>query len=61
MHRPSSTHAPMTPTAGSAVEKSPSQARVTPPSPTSSRNWLTSPLDESIQLHAMPAATSGIT
>ena len=61
MQRPSSTQAPITPTAGSAVPKSPSQARVTPPSPTADRIWLTTPVDESTQLHAIPAATSGTT
>ena len=50
----------MTPTAGRAVEKSPSQARVMPPSPTSRRIWLTTPLEDSSQLHMMPAATSGM-
>ena len=49
----------MMPTAGSAVPKSPSHARVTPPSPTACSAWLTTPVDESTQLQAMPAATSG--
>ena len=61
VQRPSSTQAPITPTAGSAVPKSPSQARVTPPRPTADRTWLTTPVDDSTQLHAMPAATSGTT
>ena len=61
VQRPSRTQAPMTPTAGSAVSKSPSQARATPPSPTARSTWLTRPFDESSQLHAMPAATRGMT
>ena len=46
---------------GQGGAKSPSQARVTPPRPTAERNWLTSPVDDSSQLHMMPAATSGMT
>lgn len=61
VQRPSSTQAPMTPTAGSAVSKSPSQARATPPRPTARSTWLTRPFDDSSQLHAMPAATRGMT
>ena len=51
----------MTPTPGRAVEKSPSQARVTPPSPIRSRTWLTRPSEASSQLQMIPAATSGMT
>ncbi|GAB3841494.1 hypothetical protein GCM10029963_12780 [Micromonospora andamanensis] len=61
VQRPSMTQVPMTPTAGSAVSNSPSQARVMPSSPTARSAWLTSPFVESTQLQAMPAATSGIT
>ncbi len=60
MHRPRATHAPMRPTAGSAVSKSPSQARATPPRPIASSTWLTMPFDAYSQLHMMPAATSGM-
>ena len=60
MHSPNSTQAPMTPTAGSAVSKSPSHARANEPRPTARRSWLTRPLVDSSQLHMMPAATSGM-
>ena len=61
MQRPSSTQTPITPTAGSAQVKSPSHARAIEPSPIARRIWFTRPVEESSQLHAMPAATSGIT
>ena len=61
MQSPSSTHAPITPTAGNAVPKSPSQARVTPPRPTALSAWLTTPVEDNTQLHAIPAATRGTT
>jgi hypothetical protein len=37
---------PTSPTAGKAVSKSPSQARVSESSPTRRSNWLTSPFGE---------------
>ena len=58
---PSRTQTPMTPTAGSAESKSPSQARVTPPSPIADRTWLTRPDVDSSPLQMIPAATSGMT
>ena len=61
MQRPSSTQAPMTPTAGRARPKSASQVRVRPPRPTAASTWLTRPFFESSQVHMMPAATSGMT
>ena len=40
VQKPSRTQTPMRPTAGSAVSKSPSQARVTSPRPIAVRTWL---------------------
>ena len=51
----------MSPTAGSAKSKSPSQARVTSPRPIAVRTWLISPFRDSSQPQMMPAATSGMT
>ena len=61
VQKPSSTQIPMMPTAGSAVSKSPSQARVTSPSPIAVRTWLTRPGSDSSRPQMMPAATSGMT
>ena len=51
----------MTPTAGSAVLKSPSQACAQATQADSARTWSTAPVVDSIQLQAIPAATSGTT
>ena len=61
VQNPSSTQTPMTPTAGRAELKSPSQARAKLPRPTAERTWFDGTLVESTQLQAMPAATSGTT
>ena len=50
----------MNPTATSAQSKSPSHARVMPPSPIAVRSWLTVPDFASTQFHMIPAATSGM-
>ncbi len=51
----------MMPTAGRAVSKSPSHARVRSPRPTAERAWLTRPESASSQPQMIPAATSGMT
>jgi AcrR family transcriptional regulator len=61
VQKPSITQTPITPTAGRANVKSPSQARACEPSPTARSAWFTSPPDEYVQVQAMPAATSGRT
>src|SRR5665647_975799 len=55
MHSPNRTQAPMTPTAGRAVSKSPSQARAMPSRPINRKTWLTRPFVDICQLHMMPA------
>ena len=54
MQKPSRTQIPMSPTAGSAVSKSPSQARVMSPSPIAVRTWLTRPDSDSSRPQMMP-------
>ncbi len=61
MQKPSRTQTPIRPTAGSAVSKSPSQARATSPRPIAVSPWLIRPVRDSSLPQMIPAATSGMT
>ena len=61
VQKPRRTQIPMMPTAGSAVSKSPSQARVMSPRPMAVRPWLIKPESDRSLPQMMPAATSGMT